>query len=109
MKIKNSQRFFITTAEMAQRNLCPLKDYKGQILNLTNSDKKKITKINAQIVALECDVYDLSNRINKMKTGEKVDYLFQKMCNNQTKIDRLKDLINEIKAARFRKQNSDIK
>ena len=104
MIIKNSQRIFITQAEKTERNLCPLKDYKGKLLVLTNDDKKKITCINEQIAKLECEIYDINKQINNKLKQSRYEFWLNKLICCETKINELKELIKEIKIFRFNKQ-----
>ncbi len=85
--------------------LVPKKSYKGPLLKLTETDKKKISALQENIVKMELELYDLSRIYdNKKLTTEKLDYIWGIEERLKARIESLRENINAIKINRIKMQ-----
>ncbi len=89
------------SANLEGRNLRPLKDYKGVLLELNDYEKKQIAEYESKISAFECELYNLYNILNKEKRPGRQDFWCERIMRIEYEIDKLNELIKEIKVNRF--------
>ena len=85
MSIKKLNTLSNITQNLNGKKLTPLKDYKGVVLKLTSKDKKQIEKYNAEI------------------------YYWNKKDMIESTIDKLRELIKQVKQNRLDIQKSNLK
>lgn len=108
MKTKLIKTISTSIPNLEGRNLKPLKEHAGAVLKLTTKDKKEISKIQASITELECDLYDVRKAMNKDNNSNRLDYFWNKIDTLEYRISGLRELIRDIKINRFNKQKSKL-
>lgn len=106
MNIKKTSTTIKTITDIQGKKLCPLSSYQGQFLKLTKIDKERISKCEAQLSQLRCDLYQLNKKINPRMQTTEYDYWMSKIMRCECKIDALKNLIRNIKINRFNIQKT---
>lgn len=84
--------------------LVPLSQYKGTILKLTAADKTKIAQLQKNVASLEIDLAKLENLLQKSKFYQEQNYYSNQIMTIEWEIEKLEDLIKEIKLNRLNKQ-----
>lgn len=91
------------------KKLKPLSEYQGPVLKLTKKEKTEIAKLETQIAQLRCDLYDVEK---KRGTGRipwaKEDFFIKLKDDIYYKIEKLQNIITEIKTNRLNKQKAKL-
>ena len=90
------------------RKLIPASEYKGPILELTDSDKKAIEELQKQKTYYEVEHYKLTSYITSQKIPQhKKNYYYGILFDLELSIEGIEAKIREIKKARYQQQLQD--
>jgi hypothetical protein len=91
---------------MLSSKICPKSEYKGPILQLTESDKVEIEVLKARIESLKFKINDIKGQIRLKGRENKIDYNLDRIEALNQEIDNLNSQIKAVKVNRINIQRA---
>ncbi len=105
IRLLTYQAFGAKKKNPQERKLIPASEFKGPILQLTNSDKEAIAELQKQKTYFEVEHYKLTSYVTNQKIPQKMKEFYGGILFDlETNIESIERKIRDIKKARYQQQ-----